>query len=239
MADRFSIVIDDDQVLSAGEAAPVPQVTVVLAGPPGQRGPQGDPGEQGPQGEQGQQGPKGDTGAQGPKGDTGAQGEQGIQGPKGDPGADGAPGVVQEIVAGTNVNVDATDPARPVVSASGGGGGSSGPREALFKLSGALFVATGVTRLYNDTGSAWTITSVRASVESPPSGGTVVIDVLVDGVTIFTTQANRPTIAIGAVTSGKVTDMDVTSVPDGSYMTVDVAAADSSAANLTVTMVIS
>jgi hypothetical protein len=33
-------------------------------------------------------------------------------------------GVVQSIVAGTNVTVDATDPANPIVSATGGGGGT-------------------------------------------------------------------------------------------------------------------
>jgi hypothetical protein len=35
----------------------------------------------------------------------------------------GGTGVVETIVAGTNVTVDSTDPANPVVSASGGGGG--------------------------------------------------------------------------------------------------------------------
>ena len=34
-------------------------------------------------------------------------------------------GGVQEVVAGTNVTVDNTDPTRPIVSATGGGGGSS------------------------------------------------------------------------------------------------------------------
>lgn len=43
-----------------------------------------------------------------------------LQGPAG---TDGAPGVVQTIVAGTNVTVDSTDPANPIVSAIGGGGG--------------------------------------------------------------------------------------------------------------------
>jgi len=37
-------------------------------------------------------------------------------------GQDGADGVVQSIVAGANVTVDSTDPANPIVSASGGGG---------------------------------------------------------------------------------------------------------------------
>jgi hypothetical protein len=57
------------------------------------------------------------TGATGPAGADGADGANGADG------ADGAPGVVQSIVAGTNVTVDATDPANPIVSAAGGGGG--------------------------------------------------------------------------------------------------------------------
>lgn len=39
---------------------------------------------------------------------------------------DGVDGVVQSIVAGSNVSVDATDPANPIISATGGGGGGSG-----------------------------------------------------------------------------------------------------------------
>lgn len=97
------------------------------------RGPKGDTGDTGPQGPQGEQGPTGATGATGPQGEQGIQGEtgatgpqgpQGEQGPQGDPGADGADGVVQTIVAGTGISVDSTDPANPVVTATGGGGGS-------------------------------------------------------------------------------------------------------------------
>jgi hypothetical protein len=38
------------------------------------------------------------------------------------PGSGGGSGVVETIVAGTNVTVDDTDPANPIISASGGGG---------------------------------------------------------------------------------------------------------------------
>lgn len=111
---------------------------------------------------------------------------------------------------------------------------SAGAKVAALKYAGALNVGVGATRLYNDTGAAWTITSVRASVETAPSGGQIVVDVNVGGTTIFTTQANRPTIATGALTSGKGTTMDVTSVPAGGYLTVDVDATTTPAANLTV-----
>jgi len=46
-------------------------------------------------------------------------------GAKGDKGEQGDAGVVQSISAGTNVTVDASDPANPIVSSSGGGGGNS------------------------------------------------------------------------------------------------------------------
>ncbi len=57
------------------------------------------------------------VGPQGPPGTTGQTG------PTGATGAAGADGVVQSVVAGTNITVDNTDPANPVVSAGGGGGG--------------------------------------------------------------------------------------------------------------------
>lgn len=91
-----------------------------------------------------------------------------------------------------------------------------------FSNTGTLAVQTGTHRLYNDTGIAWTIISVRATVGTSPAGASVIIDVNKNGTTIFTTQANRPTIAAAANTSGKVTNMNVTSVADGEYLTVDV-----------------
>lgn len=67
-------------------------------------------------------GRRGLPGAQGPKGD---KGDKGDQGPQGLPGQDGADGVVQSIVAGSNITVDDTDPANPVISSTGGGGGGA------------------------------------------------------------------------------------------------------------------
>lgn len=110
-------------------------------GPKGDTGPQGTPGPTGPTGATGPAGPTGNTGPEGPQGPSGTpgvqgpegpQGEQGIpgtpgtdgapgaQGPTGPQGATGPPGVVQEIVAGSNIQVNNADPARPVVSAVAG-----------------------------------------------------------------------------------------------------------------------
>lgn len=95
-------------------------------------------------------------------------------------------------------------------------------RTYAFSNTGTLSATGGTHRLYNDTGATWTIQSVRVSVGTAPTGASILIDINVDGTTIFTTQANRPTIAASANTSGKVTNMNVTTVADGAYLTVDV-----------------
>lgn len=123
------------------------------------------------------------------------------------------------------------------LAAAGGGGGGT-PHTAVYKLAGTFSTGAGTTRLYNDTGAAWTLLGIRATVETAPSGGSVVVDVNKNGTTVFTTQANRPTITTGNTTSGKVTTMDVTTVADGDYVTVDVDTRTAPAANLTVTIVV-
>lgn len=95
-------------------------------------------------------------------------------------------------------------------------------RSYQFSSNGTLAVTTGKHRLYNDSGATWTILAVRASVGTAPTGSSAIVDVNVNGTTIFTTQGNRPTIAASSNTSGKVTNMDVTTVADGSYLTVDI-----------------
>ncbi len=108
-----------------------------------------------------------------------------------------------------------------------------------FSRAGDVSVQAGTARLYNDTGRTLTIQAVRASVGTAPTGQDLIVDVDVDGTTIFTTQANRPTIADGTNTSGKVTDADVVALPDGHYLTVDVdqVGSGTAGADLTVTIV--
>lgn len=89
-------------------------------------------------------------------------------------------------------------------------------------IGGTLTTTTGKGRWYNDTGQTLVITGVRASVGTPPSGASIIVDVNLGGTTIFTTQGNRPTIPAPGSTSGKVTNMNVTSWPSGTYLSVDV-----------------
>lgn len=92
---------------------------------------------------------------------------------------------------------------------------------SVFGIDGAATVRTGKQRVYNDSGRTRTIVSVRASVDTAPTGATLIVDVNKGGTTIFGTQANRPTIPIGANTH-KSTGHTVTTWEDGTYLTVDV-----------------
>jgi hypothetical protein len=103
-----------------------------------------------------------------------------------------------------------------------------------FSLAGAVTVGTGAHRVYNDSTETLEIAGVRATVGTVSSSGSVICDVHRNGTTIFTTQANRPTITSGQNTSGKVTNMDVTSLAPGDYLTVDIDADGTGAEDLVV-----
>lgn len=92
-----------------------------------------------------------------------------------------------------------------------------------FSVAGALAVTTGQHRIYNDVGQTLTIWAVRASVGTAPVGASVIVDVNIgpSPTTIFTTQANRPTIAAGT-NSNKSTSIDVMTISDGGFFTVDI-----------------
>lgn len=134
---------------------------------------------------------------------------------------------------------------RPVVERFGSGSrgrqGNTGPRGtagAIFRVDGGVDAFPGFTRLYNDTGHTWTVTAVRASVETAPNGGNVIVDVNVNGTSIFTDQTERPLIGPGQLTSGKVIPDGTPEVQDGDYITVDVDTSTDPAANLSVSVVL-
>lgn len=93
------------------------------------------------------------------------------------------------------------------------------PQTVTFSKAGAQTVQTGTLRWYANR--AITIVSVRASVGTQPTGASLIVDVNKNGTTIFTTQANRPTIAVSTNTDLSGTP-DVTTLAQGDYLTVDV-----------------
>lgn len=95
----------------------------------------------------------------------------------------------------------------------------TGRRYLTLGRSGTLTATAGTARLY--VPFACTISNIRVNVGTAPTGASLIVDVHLDGVTIFTTQGNRPTI-----TATNFTDLtntpDVTSISANSYLTVDV-----------------
>lgn len=92
-------------------------------------------------------------------------------------------------------------------------------RTETFSIPGILAVWTGTSRLYFPR--AVVITSIAAAVGTAPTGAAVIFDVNKNGTTIFTTQGNRPQIAVSTNTDLSNTP-DITSFAANDYMTIDV-----------------
>jgi hypothetical protein len=86
---------------------------------------------------------------------------------------------------------------------------------------GQVTVTTGVSRYLFPY--AATILGVSATINTPPVGSDIILDVKKNGTTIFTTSANKPRILATAYsTAAEVTNMDITSVAVGDYVTIDI-----------------
>ena len=66
-----------------------------------------------------------------------------------------------------------------------------------------------------------TIVKVKLVVKTAPTGTAIIVDINKNGTTIFTTQANRPQISIGATTGDSGTP-DVTDLTETDKITIDV-----------------
>lgn len=68
---------------------------------------------------------------------------------------------------------------------------------------------------------ALTITEVRLAVSTAPTDADLIIDINKNGTTLYTTQANRPTVAASG-TSATATDPDVTNLAVGDILSLDI-----------------
>ena len=106
-----------------------------------------------------------------------------------------------------------------------------------FSKAGTIAVGTGTTRWYNDTGRTLTLVSARASVGTAPTGAALIVDVNNNGTSVYTTQANRPTIAVSTNTD-EGGAFDDSTILDGEYLTVDVDQVGSTVAGADLTVTI-
>jgi len=89
-----------------------------------------------------------------------------------------------------------------------------------FSKAGALTVSTGVGRLMLPYSA--TILGISAAVNTAPTGATLILDVLKNGLSIYPTTANRPTIAASAFNSLPETVPDDISIMPGDAFTVNI-----------------
>lgn len=89
----------------------------------------------------------------------------------------------------------------------------------LYTVKGNITTGVGSLRVYNDSGSTATISSVRASVGVAPVGRSIIVDAKVNDVSIFPTSP-KPTITAGTNTGLAVPDTP--NWPSGGYITIDV-----------------
>jgi hypothetical protein len=104
-----------------------------------------------------------------------------------------------------------------------------------FSVTGTVAVATGKSRIYLE--GNYVIESVRAAVNTAPTGAALIVDVNKNGTTIYTTQTARPQIAAAAFTATGNSPA-VTTFAAGDYITVDVDQVGSTVAGADLTVTI-
>jgi len=99
-------------------------------------------------------------------------------------------------------------------------GGGSKPSIATLTYPGTLTVGVGISRFYMPV--AGTITKIIASVGTAPTGLPIIIDILKNGTTIYSTNpGNRPTIAVSTNVVFP-TNPDTTAFAANDYFTVQI-----------------
>jgi hypothetical protein len=107
---------------------------------------------------------------------------------------------------------------------------------ATFTASGVLTVSTGTLRF--PVYGIFTIIGALAMVGTAPTGAALIVDVLKNGTTIYSTTANRPTIPISGNVSQAMATPDVTSLVLNDYLTLNIAQIGSTIAGSDLTVVI-
>lgn len=94
-------------------------------------------------------------------------------------------------------------------------------RGISFYIDGALTVDTNLVMFIVPVGLSLTIASTTIRVLTAPTGATFIVDVHKNGVTVYTTQGNRPTIPATEFVNTSAAP-DITALTAGDYITIDV-----------------
>jgi hypothetical protein len=133
------------------------------------------------------------------------------------------------------IAVDDNDTFETLGSGSGGGGGGGGGSFPLVVSVDGVLSATGSTGFKFRSYGNHTIDRVEASLAVASSSGAVRVDVNKNGTTVFTTQSNRPNL-VAALDYDAADTIEVASLADGDFLTVDVDSVGTGASDLLVTI---
>lgn len=114
-------------------------------------------------------------------------------------------------------NVDELDLATPLANSEI----ASPNHEETFHFFVSGSQTTGTKKAAALIGVAGTIVDVRAHLDTAPAGSSFIVDVNKNGTTLFTTQANRPTV-LAAANASSTTAPDVTALAAGDRLSIDV-----------------
>ena len=113
-----------------------------------------------------------------------------------------------------------TDEWVPLTGAGPAGPQGPNPVEPITAgIKGEVSVQAGNSRFYLDENAEFV--SMRISVGTPPTGASLIVDVNVNNVSIYTDQSKRPTIVDGAYNAA-ANAPDVILLSSGEYITFDV-----------------
>jgi len=128
--------------------------------------------------------------------------------------------LASKLVAGSSITITENNNGSNETLTIAYSGVGSFPRVALLTFGGTLSGISNPFRLYNVFGQTVTISKVFIAANTAPTGQNLIVDIHKNGTTIFTNQANRPTIVAGNNT-GETTTIQVPSWAVSEYLTAE------------------
>lgn len=128
-------------------------------------------------------------------------------------------GVVEAIVAGTGITVDATDPANPIVTATASAPVTAIPIAASDE---STALTTGTAKVTFRMPFAFTLTAVRASVKTAPTGSVLTVDINEGGASILSTKLTIDASEKTSTTAATPAVISDTDLADDAEITIDI-----------------
>lgn len=108
---------------------------------------------------------------------------------------------------------------------------------ATFSQAGALTTLTGTLRF--GISGTWVLLGALATVGTAPTGASLIVDILKNGTTVYTSGTNRPTISASAnMSASTIVAPAVTALASGDYLTANISQVGSTIAGSDLVIVV-